>query len=193
MNLCHRLWQGRRRMKADPVELLTCCVWLTWSNLSNLCLCPQAWIAFQFPFSPRLTVICCWLNSSACLAGEYSLQREGENQYQAWEPPFLLHMLCTGTKRWIHLGSTARYARGVQLLPSLYGNVLQWCSRYISSISKQNLGSSFKNTFKKSVHVLLPFVAHDKTVGSKSTAVLEQTIPASKTHKLTGFRQLLNR
>lgn len=81
------------------MELLTCCVWLTWSNLSNLCLCPQAWIAFQFPFSPRLTVISCCLNSSACLAVDYSLQRGGESQCQESEPPFLLHMLCTGKKR----------------------------------------------------------------------------------------------
>lgn len=73
MNLGHRLWQGRRCMKRDPAELLTCCVWLTWSNL---CLCPQAWVAFQFSFSPRLTVISCWLNSSACLAIEYSLKRK---------------------------------------------------------------------------------------------------------------------
>lgn len=155
MNFCHRLWQGRKRMKGDPVELLTCCVWLTWSNLSNLCLRPQAQIAFQFPFSPRLTVISCWLNSLACLAIEYSLQREGENQYQAYEPPFLLHMLCTGKKgAYIWAAQPGMPEVCSYYHPSLgmwsSGVPVEWWGRYINSVSKQSLASCFKNTFKRS-------------------------------------------
>lgn len=54
---------------------------------------------FPIFFSPRLTVISCWLNSSACLAIEYSLQRKGKNWYWTDEPTFLLHILRTGEKR----------------------------------------------------------------------------------------------
>lgn len=196
MSLCHRLWQGRRCMKADPVELLTCCVWLTWSNLSNLCLCPQEWIAFQFPFFPRLTVISCWLNPSACLAVECSLQREEGESVPTYKPPVLLHTLGhKGEYFWAAQPGMPEVCSFCHLYMGVCSSGVPagWWGRYISSESKQNLGCCFKNTLKTSVPILLPFVAHDKTDVSKSPASVDQTIPASVTWKLTVFSQLLNR
>lgn len=195
MNLCHRLWQGRRCMKGDPAELLTCCMWLTWSNL---CLCPQAWIAFQVSISPRLTVISCW--QFLCLFS-YRVQpteERGELVPNIWATFSASHTF----HREKGMNTSGQHNQACQrcvvmtIPPWECGPVaFLWSggAGALDSASKQNLGSYFKSTFKKSIHVLLPFVPHAKTVVSKSARAPDQTVPTSVTSKLTVFNQLLNR
>lgn len=186
---------GRRRMKEDPAALLTRCMWLTWSNL---CLCPQAWIAFQFSFSPKLTVISCW--QFLCLFSYRVQPAEGKGELvlNIWATFSALHAL----HREKRVNTSGQHNEACQRLVVI--TIPLWeCGPAaflwgggvgaLDSVSKQSLGSYFKNAFKKSVHILLAFVPHAKTVVSKSATAPDQTVPRLVICNLTVFSLLLNR
>lgn len=132
-------------------------------------------------FSPRLTVISRWLNSPACLAAEYRLWRKGQNGYWTCEPPLLHREKSVNTsgqhnqarQRCVVITFPLRECRPAAFLWSSAVGTLDFVS------NKQSLGSYFKTTFEKLVHVMLPFILHAKTVVSKSTTVLDLTVPTS--------------
>lgn len=105
-HLCFRKSHGQR----DKWTFAMSCGWVedawreilqsSWHSVrftwSNLCLYSQAWIASQLYFSPKLTVICCQLYSSTCLAVEHNLQRKGEHWYWIYEVSSPFYMLPAG-------------------------------------------------------------------------------------------------